>query len=164
MDEIVYTTFDKSGWGAGPWADEPDKIQYEDDATGLPCLINRVEFSGALCGYVGVPSGHPWYGKSFLDLQGVAAHRGLSYSDHCQEGPEDIAICHIPQDGESDEVWWLGFHCHNIPYDVGPAFDAFHREIGLDITFRTDVESVYRTVDYVRAECARLARQIAAHA
>jgi hypothetical protein len=34
--ERVYTTVDKSEWGAGPWNDEPDKVQFTDKETGLP--------------------------------------------------------------------------------------------------------------------------------
>lgn len=64
MKTIEYTTIDKSTWGPGPWQEEPDKIQYVDEATGLPCLIVRNGPTiGALCGYVGVLPGHPLHGK-----------------------------------------------------------------------------------------------------
>lgn len=49
MQTISYTTKDKSTWGDGPWQHEPDKMQYEDPDTGLPCLIVR-NAVGALCG------------------------------------------------------------------------------------------------------------------
>lgn len=48
MDTREYRTIDKSD---GEWKDEPDKIQWQDEATGFPCLIVRGP-SGALCGYV----------------------------------------------------------------------------------------------------------------
>ena len=35
---------DKRGWPSGPWMDEPDYVQFQDEATG----------------YVGVPDGHPF--------------------------------------------------------------------------------------------------------
>lgn len=60
MKTIEYRNVDKSGWPAGEWQDEPDKVQWQDAATGLPCLIVR-NGSGALCGYVGVAVGHPCY-------------------------------------------------------------------------------------------------------
>ena len=56
-----WTNVDKTGWGDGPWTDEPDKMQWIDEATGLDCLIVRGPM-GALCGYVGVPPEHPWHG------------------------------------------------------------------------------------------------------
>ncbi len=41
MEKIEYRTVDKTGWGEGPWQSEPDKRQWQDEATGLPCLIVR---------------------------------------------------------------------------------------------------------------------------
>lgn len=81
MQTIEYRTVDKSGWGDGPWQSEPDKRQWRDEATGLPCLIVRGP-SGALCGYVGVPATHPLHGKEY-DAADVEVHGGLTFSDHC---------------------------------------------------------------------------------
>ena len=65
MERIEYRdVVDKSQWGDGPWQSEPDKIQWQDAATGLPCLIVRGPV-GALCGYVGVPKTHPAYGLHY---------------------------------------------------------------------------------------------------
>jgi hypothetical protein len=63
---IEYRTTDKTEWGAGPWQDEPDKRQWTDAVTGLPCLIVRGPI-GALCGYVGVSSDHPLHGREYDD-------------------------------------------------------------------------------------------------
>lgn len=57
---------DKASWPSGPWQDEPDKLQWQDEATGLACLVVRGPM-GALCGYVGVPESHPWFGKDYSD-------------------------------------------------------------------------------------------------
>ncbi len=48
----------------GPWRDEPDKIQWQDEATGLACLIVRGPL-GALCGYVGVADDHRLHGVDY---------------------------------------------------------------------------------------------------
>lgn len=64
MEAIEYRTVDKSEWGPGEWQDEPDKVQWKDEATGLPCLIVR-NWSGALCGYAGVSEGHPLFAKDY---------------------------------------------------------------------------------------------------
>lgn len=64
MQRIEYRTIDKSQWGEGPWQDEPDKIQWQDEETGLPCLIVRGHM-GFLCGYVGVGPDHPGYGLNY---------------------------------------------------------------------------------------------------
>lgn len=66
MDAREWTYRDRAGWDAGPWDGEPDKAQWTDEATGLPCLIVRNRM-GALCGYVGVPAAHPWHGKDYSD-------------------------------------------------------------------------------------------------
>jgi hypothetical protein len=51
---------DRTGWPAGEWDGEPDKLFWTDATTGLPCLIVRNRM-GALCGYVAVDSTHRLY-------------------------------------------------------------------------------------------------------
>jgi integrase len=121
MEHKTWDTVDKSGWGPGPWQDEPDKEQFADKATGYACLVKRNRF-GALCGYVGVPQGHPWHGKGYDDVE-ADVHGGLTYAAPCQEGPEGETICHVPGPGEPEPLWWLGFDC-NHAWDVAPGMDA----------------------------------------
>lgn len=78
MEALEYRTVDKSNWGNGPWQNEPDKCQWRDEATGLPCLIVRGP-SGALCGYVGVSEGHPAFGKDY-DSVAADVHGGLTFA------------------------------------------------------------------------------------
>lgn len=67
MQTLEYKTVDKSTWGEGEWQNEPDKKQWRDEATGLPCLIVRGWATGTLCGYVGIPTTHPLYEVSYSD-------------------------------------------------------------------------------------------------
>ncbi len=159
MEHKTWTTIDKASWGDGPWLAEPDKEQFADEATGLPCLIRRNPRHGSLCGYVGVSEGHPWAGTHFSDLDVVNVHDGLSYSGFCQEGPEAETICHVPAPAEPDRVWWLGFSCGGT-WDVRPAADARDRERGQPLLH--DPGDSYKDIAYVKAECARLAAQAAA--
>jgi hypothetical protein len=110
METLEYNTYDKTEWGDGPWMEEPDKVQFQDEATGLPCLIVRNHF-GNLCGYVGVGENHCYFGKGYdeIDYEVVEVHGGLTFAAFCQPGPESQAICHIPGQGESDNIWWFGF-------------------------------------------------------
>lgn len=85
METIEYRTIDKSEWGPGEWQDEPDKKQWRDEATGLPCLIVR-NGSGALCGYVGVPRNHVYYGSDY-DKVDVEVHGGLTFAGKCSPSP-----------------------------------------------------------------------------
>lgn len=156
-----YTTIDKTDFlPDGPWHDEPDKISWTDEASGLPCLIVRTEGHGALCGYVGVPPEHPLHGVDYsdaydhknemLNAANDAAHCGLTYSAPCspsKDGDESRGICHIPAPGETDDIWWLGFDCVHS-YDTAP---------GRNDTY-SDPSAKYRTVAYVTACCEAMAR------
>jgi hypothetical protein len=152
----------RADWPPGPWDDEPDKMQWQDSDTGLPCLIVR-NHSGALCGYVGVPEGHPWHGKDYEHV-GARVHGGITYANHCQAGPEEHAICHVPAPGEPDTVWWLGFDCAHSG-DYCPGLDAALRKFRemtpalRSSAFTHADHNIYRDIAYVKAECASLARQ-----
>lgn len=145
----------------GPWTGEPDKVQWVDPATDLDCLILRNRL-GALCGYVGVPPQHPWHGNDYDDARAADGdwpnvHGGLTYADKCREDAGDDAICHVPATGRETDVWWLGFDCAHAG-DLSP-YDAKRK---LDPTYPSydfDLGDVYRPIDYVKAECANLARQ-----
>lgn len=92
METKEYRGFlDKSEWGPGPWQDEPDKVQWRDEATGLPCLIVRGPH-GAFCGYVGVPETHPWHGKDYSTCTAPTCDRG---DDRwCNHTPEHLLEAH----------------------------------------------------------------------
>lgn len=152
MQNREWTFEDKSSWGDGPWQHEPDKAQWTDAATGLPCLLVRNRL-GALCGYVGVMAGHPAYQKHY-DHVDVDVHGGLTFSDTCSG--DEHGICHVVEAGEDDAVWWLGFDCAHYQ-DIAPAYQRRTRD-GL-----ADFQS-YKTAEYVRNECASLAQQLAAQA
>jgi hypothetical protein len=115
------------------WDNEPDRIEFE--SLGLPCLIVRNDFGGVLCGYVGVPEGHPWYHKNYEQIK---------------NDDQVFVHGHTPKPGESDKVWWLGFDCGHagdiVPKkrDVLPSLYKF---------------GVYRNIDYVKSECEKLALQ-----
>jgi hypothetical protein len=158
-----------AAWGEGPWVGEPDKAQWADEATGLPCLAKRAcDGSGVWCGYVGVPSGHPLYG---VDRHADAVRAAvdipieLNYSDLCQEDerPIEHRVCHIPAPGEPDDVWWFGYDCGDWN-DVSPGTNAMLREGGAPPELLQSIASrqMYWTLPAVQAVCADLARQLAA--
>jgi hypothetical protein len=117
---------DKSTWGPGPWQSEPDRVDFE--AHGFACMILRGPV-GALCGYLGVPKGHPWYENTEVEPEG--AHGGITYRNKCQGH-----ICHVPKPGMSDDVYWLGFDCAHCD-DYMPS-NEFLRTFG-----------TYKTIGYV---------------
>ena len=146
MQAREWKWIDKVSWGRGCWQDEPDKVQWPDSTTGLPCIARRNEHMGNWCGYVGVPPGHPCYGKNYSEVD-VRVHGGLTYASGCQKENKDHGICHVPGHGEPDDIWWLGFDCGHCN-DLMPVWKMFPW-------------SAYRTLEYVKAECARLAEQLA---
>lgn len=153
MTEEMDYKVDREGWAKGPWDDEPDRLEWRDQVTGMPCLIVRSGTTGALCGYVGVPPSHADHGKHWQDVEGVDVHGGLTYSSKCA-GP----ICHVAAPGEPDDVWWLGFDCaHHL--DAAPGHD-FRMAMIPDLPKGFRDGNVYRDVAYVRAETTRLARQL----
>lgn len=147
MAAVAEKPIDKSDWGDGPWQTEPDRREWKH--AGFPCLIVRVAGHGALCGYVAVPPGHPWHGKSYNELDVPGVHGGLTYSDKCHG-----AVCHVPAPGEPDDVWWMGFdhaHCD----DLCPARDhtMFMHGDGMGATYR-DMNYAIQGVCHL-ARCAR---------
>jgi hypothetical protein len=134
----------------GPWQTEPSKMQWVDAATSLPCLIVRGPL-GQLCGYAGVYPGHPWHGRHYEAVD-ADVHGGLTFSDKCQPTKDHSrGICHIPEPGTSDNVWWFGFDCAHL-CDVVPGM------IGLSIRERE--RGKYRDVGYVANEVRSLAAQL----
>ena len=129
--------------GTGPWNDEPDKMQWKDPATGLPCLIVRNQM-GALCGYVGVSKGNRYYQKDYANLDDVNVHGGLTYSG---KGTPQVR-CEL-EDDDDHRLWWLGF-------DTAHAGDLVP---GIPFTQRSGDQ--YRDLEYVKKECERLAAQLA---
>lgn len=163
VPHLQNTFIDKSTWAMGPWKKEPDKVQWTDAATGLPCLAVRHPHSGHWCGYVGVIEGHPAFGLYYDDANKLApenedeyrafdVHFGLTYSAFCQEeeNAEEQGVCHVPQPGEPEKVWWLGFDCAHYP-DISPRYDTG--------SLRKEW-ATYKTLGYVQKECAKLARQL----
>ncbi len=175
MKAIEYkNVVDKSTWGAGPWQDEPDKAQWQDKETGFPCLIVRGP-AGALCGYVGVASKHLLYGRDYSDgddpkegqpctlaMFSLSVHGGLTFTGRCHEVPPvGDSICHLVEEGEVDDVWWLGFDTAHSG-DFLPKFKSESLEFkDLPSRFSPWGEpDQYKDWIYVGAEVQELAKQL----
>jgi hypothetical protein len=147
MTDIDYRV-NRTTWPPGPWDDEGDREQWTT-ASGLPGLIARSRM-GMWCGYVAVAADHPYYQRDYADIDDIDVHGGLSYSAACQGH-----ICHVPEPGQPDDVWWLGFDCAHID-DVVPVSARFVWELS---ALR---HCAYRDMVWVRAEVESLAAQLAA--
>jgi hypothetical protein len=65
------------------------------------------------------------------------------------------SICHVPEEGRSDDVWWLGFDTGHA-FDYQPGMAAYEAK-----RFRHTAGETYRTLQYVTDEVLRLAEQAA---
>lgn len=157
---------DRTDWSAGPWDGEPDKVQWVDEASDLDCLAVRHPSAGSWCGYVGVPPGHPLHGKCWEDLD-LVGHAGVNFSAPCEEGRwnEARGICHVPEPGRAEDVWWFGFDCEHSR-DLAPGsyarMRAMDQLLGENLADLLAPGLTYRTLDYVKQEVARLAQQLVA--
>lgn len=156
-------------WGRGPWVDEPDHVEWRHN--GVPCIAHRHPTSGHWCGYAAVEPGHPWdaranpvetdYGDGavfsdpgYRGAQNEArVHWGITYGDVCNAAP---GVCHVPEPGEPDDVYWLGFDCAHCD-DYSPSNHATMLK-----AFRRPPHQTYRDLEYVKAETNSLADQIVA--
>jgi hypothetical protein len=152
METVEYRFVEKAGWGPGPWQEEPDKVQWADGGTGLACLARRNARNGSWCGYVGVGNAHPAYGKDHTAVD-VSVHGGLTYSEACEEDDKEYGICHIAGPGEEEPLWWFGFDCAHA-WDLLPGLRA---QLPEALSWPGDI---YRTLAYVKSECADLAKQL----
>lgn len=141
-------------WPDGPWTNEPDRVEWRT-STGLHAIALRQPRRGHWCGYVGVAPGHPWHGVDLSSypsgVEHPEVHGGITYSDACVG-----AVCHVPAPGEPEHLWWVGFDCAHYGDAAPHQFGDWPIIAGYGRTLDT-----YRTLDFVRGQCERLAEQAA---
>ena len=121
------------------WEREPDRLDWVDDATGYGCYLFRNSHHGYLSGFVDVPEGHPAFGESATDLAtAFEVHNGVSFA--FEFTPANLF--------RGARVWRIGFDCCGRG-DLPPY-----------ARFMAPREPLYRSVDFVKQECAHLAKQL----
>ncbi len=141
----------------GPWQDEPDHFLCLDSASGYYCEIKRVSrlrSCGWLCGYVYIPSDHPFIEKLRDTIDKISSPQ--NQKDYLMDELEERFNIHggITKMEESssvivpDNMWVIGFDCAHakdlIPGDTNP-----------------DLENeVYRDFNFVKSEVDSLAKQL----
>ena len=142
-----------------PVEGEPDIVKGYYD--GIAYRIIRHPSMGHLCGYAKLPIGHPWLkkaraprwknkwfsGKYHRTVVGydavqsdVRVHGGLTFFGKLSRG----------------RGHWIGFDCAHCD-DLVPAMEKLMPTIRMEW-------ATYRTVDFARLHCMRLAKAIAAAA
>ena len=75
-----------------PWEDEPDHAEWVQYISGYKCRIKRNATTGTLCGYVGIPKEHKFWGVNYEESDGelneieVDVHGGFTYSAEGDDG------------------------------------------------------------------------------
>jgi hypothetical protein len=176
----------KSSWGVGPWQHEPDRVEWNDERTGLACRIIRNMIFGNLCGYVGVPPTHPYFGwdrdddiklapgdldDATIDDVGVVDALIYALEGGTEKGTIPLSMTLKAHhgitwsgelagggDAQTSRLWWFGFDCGHA-WDVSPAMDRLFDRYKID-EHPIIPDRKYRDIDYVRKEVTALAFQL----
>jgi len=110
---------------------------------GFQWVISRHPKLKHLCGYVGIPSTHPWYDLHEGNLYDIECHGGITYaSDHPPEAYPD----------GPKGLFWIGFDCaHSGDYAPGAYIPGI---------VNTQNLGVYRNMAYVKKEVGNLAELV----
>lgn len=152
--------------------DEPDF--HDGCAFSLPYHLRR-NHAKAWCGYVGIPTTHPYFGKSYGDrvpadrgsilikdqspisllVEGMAEDDGMVALDVLLDCPGGITwgADHVPWGGLPNH-WYFGFDCNHYN-DLSPR--DIIQEMVEGESWRT---GTYRTLEFVDRACRRLAEQL----
>ena len=130
-----------------PWENEPDHAEWVQEISGYKCRISRMESSGALCGYVGIPKGHEFWGVIYdegneeLDAIADDVHGGFTYTEEGDDG-----------------YWYFGFDTTHIN-DFAPKLVELLIELGRkDLPF-TDCMN-YKTWEFVEDQVFWLGKRL----
>ncbi|GAA0671739.1 hypothetical protein FHT00_001846 [Sphingomonas insulae] len=154
--EKAYSVPDLQPKTSGPWRREHDKLAWTDPATGLDCIVRRMN-RGHLGAFVAVRRGHPLFGYSAGAIPPglLRTHGGVDYAEACDDrGPEDRSICHVHSGSVEhvDDAWWIGTTCDQItdlvPDDIGHATEA--RRLGIDQVYRDEAYAIDLCTDLAR--------------
>jgi hypothetical protein len=129
----------KARWPGGPWQNEPD-LFFWDTRAGYPAAILRTHL-GCLNGYVGVPIRDHLMSGEHYDRVEADVHGGLTYADP-----------RLPFFSDIDGFWWFGFDAGHFG-DLWPGLDAIS-------AFPMGREGEYRTFEYMKEECEKLAAHL----
>lgn len=126
----------------------------EWEAHGFRCRVLDGPFKN-YNGYVAIPKGHPYYGKSYDDMD-VRVHGGLTFDGWGGGKPMKKEIFGKKKDWTLDpenwpdpELWWVGWDTSHLG-DFITYSDGSH----------PDPTGMFWTVEMVERETTELARQL----
>jgi hypothetical protein len=124
---------------------------------GYPCVVLFHPFCHR-CGYVGVPTSHPYYGKEYYKLPDIDVHGGVTYCENSLYNCDD------------KDTWWIGFDCAHVTdkpdYEAGLRYFANDSETIDLINYKIQrkaslfIPLKVRTLEFVENELKHLVDQI----
>lgn len=162
MDENhLYTSEEKlKWWGYGEWVEESDEVDFDHE--GIKCKVFRVVapdgpiredgtqhiFGGHLCGYISIPTDHPYFSKDYNDIE-IDVHGGLTYGENI------------------NDEYWIGFDCAHS-FDFIPSLEKFKYSHPFNDIFPNPEEfkdyaifiPTYKNVNFCIEECKSMAEQL----
>ena len=146
------------------WINEPNHSHffYRD----YECRIVRHPVLGTLCGYVKIPTTHPYHAKNYNDID-IDVHGGLTFGDNLNNVSKAYEI-------QLDDGFWLGFDCAHYndirPYDINPdcmgkGLDFIDKLINSidklnDLIHEKKVTKSYKDFDFVTHELKSMVDQL----
>lgn len=161
------------------------RVERAWSAHGLECAA-LAHTAGHRCGYVRVPEGHPWFGLGYNDeapnpaplpddatvddyglgasiavLSGTVTDFSKRIEGQVQvHGGVTFAASSVHDD--LPEGWWFGFDCAHSGDKKDPSLmDADALVLHVECEAHYPDPGVIRGLDFVVAECERMAKQIA---
>jgi len=170
IEKHVFTSEQKLAyWGYGEWVEEPDECYWE--YRGLKCEIKRhaqienesLAGMGHLCGYVILPKDHPWEEMEY-DKINVDVHGGITYSRILEDGLTQIGFdcAHFVDETPFTTEKMLKFMMTQVEKDSEQYFryrESLERMMDTKSLRLFQTKKTYRNIDFVKAECEKLADQ-----
>ena len=111
-----------------------------------------VMLMGYRCGYVRLPEGHPWHGKSFHYID-VVVHGGLTFSEMIDNSHSIL-----------ENGYWIGFDCMHAgdipdPDEMSKEFrklGGYRMVKSFSKFFFTDISPRIRNARYVESHCRNI--------
>lgn len=137
----------------------PGDIPEKSEELGFQWMIIH-NGRGYRCGYVRLPLGHPWHGKSYGDdaIDSVNCHGGITFAD-----------ADVPCDAPGpDTDWWIGFDCahaYDAPDPELPITGDYFDPLGVvaELLYEDFEDYQVRSQEYVKDQvfsiCAQAFRE-----
>lgn len=122
----------------------------------LLCCVDMMDL-GHRCGYVGVPKGHKFYGKDYMDVEDkIDCHGGLTFSSRYEDTTYPLK--------EPNDYWWFGWDYGH--YGDGIDWESFERLFDSETVHRkemwgcgSDEDRIYYLYNVVN-DCIKVAEQL----